>query len=224
MLNEAAIARFRTNLRGKVLQPSDAGYEEARKVFNGMIDKRPALIVRCTVVSDVILAVELARETDALVSVRGGGHNVTGNALCDDGVVIDLSAMRRVWVDPGKRTARAEGGTTWGDFDSETQAFGLATTGGIVPSTGVAGLTLGGGFGYLCRKHGLTCDNLLSAEVVTADGRLLTANTGENADLFWALSTEIGLPLHRRKSERIRRCSWDRRDPPSSSFFATAGQ
>ena len=143
MLNDAAIARFRTTLQGKVLQSSDAGYEEARKVFNGMIDKRPALIVRCTVVSDVILAVELARETDALVSVRGGGHNVTGNALCDDGVVIDLSAMRRVWVDPGKRTARAEGGTTWGDFDNETQAFGLATTGGIVPSTGVAGLTLG---------------------------------------------------------------------------------
>jgi hypothetical protein len=187
MLSDAAIARFRANLRGKVLQPSDAGYEEARKVFNGMIDKRPALIVRCTVVSDVILAVELARETDALVSVRGGGHNVTGNALCDDGVVIDLSAMKRVWVDPDKRTARAEGGTTWGDFDSETQASGLATTGGIVPSTGVAGLTLGGGFGYLCRKHGLTCDNLLSAEVVTADGRLLTASTGENADLFWAL-------------------------------------
>ena len=187
MLNDAAIARFRADLQGRVLQPSDAGYDEARTVFNGMIDKRPALIVRCAVVSDVISAVKLARETDALVSVRAGGHGVAGNALCEDGVVIDLSAMKRVWVDPGNRTARAEGGTTWGDFDNETQAFGLATTGGIVPSTGVAGLTLGGGFGYLCRKHSLACDNLLSAEVVTADGQRLTARTGENADLFWAL-------------------------------------
>jgi FAD/FMN-containing dehydrogenase len=152
-----------------------------------MIDKRPALIIRCAAVADVIAAVKLARETNMPAAVRGGGHGVTGNALCDDGLVIDLSAMKRVRVDPGNRTARADGGTTWGDFDRETQAFGLATTGGIVPSTGIAGLTLGGGIGYLNRKYGLACDNLLSAEVVTADGRLLRASTEGDADLFWGL-------------------------------------
>lgn len=187
MLNDAAIARLRANLDGDLIQPSDPRYEEVRKVFNGMIDKRPALIVRCAAVADVIAAVELARETNMPAAVRGGGHGVTGNALCDDGLVIDLSAMKRVRVDPGNQTARAEGGTTWGDFDRETQAFGLATTGGIVPSTGIAGLTLGGGIGHLNRKYGLACDNLLSAEVVTADGRLLRASTEENADLFWGL-------------------------------------
>jgi len=187
MLNNAAIARVQTNLHGDFIQPSDPRYEQARKVFNGMIDKRPALILRCAAVADVIAAVKLARENNMLLSVRGGGHGVTGSALCDDGVVIDLSAMNRVRVDPGKRTALAEGGATWGDFDRETQAFGLATTGGIVPSTGIAGLTLGGGIGYLNRKYGLACDNLLSAGVVTADGRLLRASSVENADLFWAL-------------------------------------
>jgi FAD/FMN-containing dehydrogenase len=187
MLNDAAIARFRLNLHGDLIQRSDPRYDEARKAFNGMIDRRPALIVRCATVADVIGAVRLARETNMLLSVRGGGHGVTGNAVCDDGLVIDLSSMKRVRVDPGDRTARAEGGATWGDFDRETQAFGLATTGGIVPSTGIAGLTLGGGIGYLNRKHGLACDNLLSAEVVTADGRLLMASTEENADLFWGL-------------------------------------
>lgn len=187
MLNDAAIAKFQKNLHGDFIQPSDPRYGEARKIFNGMIDKRPALIVRCAAVADVIAAVEFARGTDMPAAVRGGGHGVTGNALCDDGLVIDLSAMKRVRVDPGNRTARAEGGTTWGDFDRETQAFGLATTGGIVPSTGIAGLTLGGGIGYLNRKYGLACDNLLSAEVVTADGRLLRASRDENADLFWGL-------------------------------------
>jgi FAD/FMN-containing dehydrogenase len=187
MLNDAAIARFRENLHGDFIQPSDPRYEEARKVFNGMIDKRPALIVRCAAVADVMAAVKFARENNMLSAVRGGGHGVTGNALCDDGVVIDLSAMKRVSVNPGNRTARAEGGATWGDFDRETQAFGLATTGGIVPSTGIAGLTLGGGIGYLNRKYGLACDNLLSADVVTADGQLLKANAEENADLFWGL-------------------------------------
>jgi FAD/FMN-containing dehydrogenase len=186
-MNDVAIARFRANLQGDFIQPTDPRYDEARKVFNGMIDKRPALIVRCAAVADVIAAVKFARETNMLVAVRGGGHGVTGNALCDDGLVIDLSAMKRVRVDPGNRTARAEGGTTWGDFDHETQAFGLATTGGIVPSTGIAGLTLGGGIGYLNRKYGLACDNLLSAEVVTADGRLLRASAEENAELFWGL-------------------------------------
>jgi FAD/FMN-containing dehydrogenase len=187
MLNDAAIARLKANLHGDIIQPSDPRYEEARKVFNGMIDKRPAAILRCAAIEDVIAAVQLARECNVPASVRGGGHGVTGNALCDDGVVIDLSAMNRVRVDRGNQTARAGGGATWGDFDRKTQAFGLATTGGIVPSTGIAGLTLGGGIGYLNRKYGLACDNMLSAEVVTADGRLLRASTEENADLFWAL-------------------------------------
>ena len=187
MLDHAAIARLQANLQGELIQPRDPRYEEARRVFNGIIDRRPALIVRCAAVADVIEAVRLARESNMLLSVRGGGHGVAGNALCDDGLVIDLSAMNRVRVDPANRTARAQGGTTWGHFDRETQALGLATTGGIVPSTGIAGLTLGGGIGYLNRKHGLACDNLLSAEVVTADGRLLKASPEENADLFWAL-------------------------------------
>ena len=187
MLNDKALARFQVNLQGDFIQPSDRRYDEARKVFNGMIDKRPALIVRCAAVGDVIAAVQFARETNVPTAVRGGGHGVTGNALCDKGLVIDLSAMKRVRVDLGNRTARAEGGTTWGDFDRATQVFGLATTGGIVPSTGIAGLTLGGGIGYLNRKYGLACDNLLSAEVVTADGRFLMSSMEENADLFWGL-------------------------------------
>jgi FAD/FMN-containing dehydrogenase len=174
-------------LRGRLFRPEDEGYDSARKVFNGMIDRRPAMIVQCAGVADVIAAVHFARQTDLLVAVRGGGHNVTGNAVCDDGLVIDLSAMKSVRVDPWNRTARAEGGATWGVFDHETQAFDLATTGGIVPSTGIAGLTLGGGLGYLNRKYGLACDNLLSADVVTADGRWLRASAEENEDLFWGL-------------------------------------
>lgn len=174
-------------LRGRLFRPNDDGYDNLRKVFNGMIDKRPALIVRCAGVADVIAAVNFAREADLLVAVRGGGHGVTGNAVCDQGLVIDLSEMKSVRVDPGRHTARAEGGATWGDFDHETQAFGLATTGGIVPSTGIAGLTLGGGIGYLNRKYGLSCDNLLSADVVTADGKMLKASAEENEDLFWGL-------------------------------------
>ena len=187
MLKDAAIARFQANLHGDFIQPSDPRYEETRKVFNGMIDKRPALIVRCAAVGDVVEAVKLARETNMQVAVRGGGHGVTGNAICEDGLVIDLSGMKRVQVDSGNRTARAGAGSTWGDFDRETQAFGLATTGGIVPSTGIAGLTLGGGIGYLNRKYGLACDNLLGADVVTAEGLLLRASAEENADLFWGL-------------------------------------
>lgn len=182
-----SIQELRENLRGRLFRPDDEGYDDARKVFNGLIDKRPALIVRCAGVADVIVAVNFARETDMLVAIRGGGHNVAGNAVCDDGLVIDLSEMKSVRVDPGNRTARAEGGATWGAFDHETQAFGLATTGGIVPTTGIAGYTLGGGIGYLNRKHGLSCDNLLSADVVTADGRMLTASSGDHEDLFWGL-------------------------------------
>lgn len=187
MLQPAEIRRFQANLHGELIQPGHDRYEEARKVFNGMIDKRPALIARCADVPDVVAAVNFAREHELPAAVRGGGHGVTGTAVCDDGLVIDLSAMRNVQVDPENRTARAEGGATWGDFDQATQRFGLATTGGIVPSTGIAGLTLGGGIGYLNRKHGLACDNLLSAEVVTADGEALPASPGTNNDLFWAL-------------------------------------
>ncbi|MCX2741712.1 FAD-binding oxidoreductase [Pontibacter anaerobius] len=187
MTGNKRIQELRENLRGRLFLPEDEGYDDARKVFNGLIDKRPALIVRCAGVADVITAVNFARETDLPVAIRGGGHSVAGNAVNNDGLVIDLSDMKSVHVDPEKQTARAEGGATWGDFDHETQAFGLATTGGIVPSTGIAGLTLGGGIGYLNRKFGLACDNLLSADVVTADGRFLKASAGEHEDLFWGI-------------------------------------
>ena len=187
MLNQSAIGQLEAQLRGELIQPGDQHYDTARKVFNGMIDRRPALVVRCAGVADVIAAVNFAREMHLPTAIRGGGHGVAGNAVCDDGLVIDLSALRSVRVDPLHRTARAEGGATWGDFDRETQVFGLATTGGIVPSTGIAGLTLGGGIGYLNRKYGLACDNLLSADVVTADGRVLTTSAEQHEDLFWAL-------------------------------------
>jgi len=167
--------------------PSDEAYERARRVWNGAIDKRPALIARCTGVVDVVRAVEFAREHDLLVAVRGGGHNVAGHGTCDGGIVIHLSAMRGISLDLARRTIRVGAGATWGDVDHETQAFGLATTGGVVSTTGIAGYTLGGGFGWLMRKHGLACDNLLSAELVTAGGRIVRASAGENTDLFWGL-------------------------------------
>jgi len=187
ILEDAAVRQLGAGLHGPLFRSGDAGYDEARKVWNGMIDRRPALIARCAGVADVIAGVRFAREHDVLVSVRGGGHNAPGNAVCRGGLMIDLSAMRSVRVDPVRRTARAEGGATWADFDRETQAFGLATTGGSVSDTGIAGLTLGGGLGWLAGKHGLTCDNLLSADVVTADGRVLVASATDNADLFWGL-------------------------------------
>jgi FAD/FMN-containing dehydrogenase len=187
MLNDMDVRKLEAHLRGKLVQRSDPDYNDARRVFNGMVDKRPALIARCADARDVITAVHFARETETAVSIRGGGHGVAGNAVCDDGLVIDLSTMKSVRVDPGKRTVRAEGGATWGDLDRATQSFGLATTGGIVPSTGIAGLTLGGGIGYLNRKHGLACDNLMAADVVTADGQLQTASAEDNEDLFCAL-------------------------------------
>lgn len=187
LLPERTLQSWQQSLRGPVLRPGDDGYDAARQVWNGMINRRPALIVRCAGVADVLAAVQLARDYGLLVAVRAGGHNVAGTAVCDGGLVIDLSAMKGLHVDPMARTARAQPGLLWGEYDHETQAFGLATPGGIVTHTGIAGLTLGGGIGWLMRKHGLTCDNLLSADVVTADGQFLHASPQEHADLFWGL-------------------------------------
>ena len=178
---------LRARVSGPVITPGDDGYDEARRVYNAMIDRRPAVIVRCTNAADVTAAVDFARENGLALAVRGGGHSVPGFGTVDGGVVADLSGMRAVTVDPAKRTARAEGGATWGDFNEATAAFGLATTGGIISTTGVAGLTLGGGIGYLARGFGLSCDNLVSAEIVTADGKMVTASENEHADLFWAI-------------------------------------
>jgi len=181
------IPEFKKQLRGELLLPSDPSYDIARKVWNGMIDRRPGMILRCAGVADVIQAVKFARKHRLIVAVRGGGHNVAGNAVCDDGIVIDMSRMRSVRVDPAGRTAVAEGGATWGDFDHETQAFGLATNGGLVSTTGVAGFTLGGGIGWLMRKYGTSCDNLISADIVTAAGEFLMASCKQNSDLFWGI-------------------------------------
>jgi hypothetical protein len=186
-LEEATVQQLRASLRGELLRPGEDGYDEARKIWNGMIDRRPALIARCTGVADVIHCVNFARAHNLLVAVRGGGHNIAGNAVCDGGLMIDLSRMKGMRVDPVRRTARAEPGLTWGEFDHETQAFGLATTGGQISTTGIAGLTLGGGWGYLARQYGLACDNLLSVDLVTANGQLLTASATENAELFWGV-------------------------------------
>ncbi|WP_254545726.1 FAD-binding oxidoreductase [Halomarina pelagica] len=185
--DETAVAAFRDGFRGLVLRPDDPGYDEARAVWNGMIDRRPALVAQCAGVADVIDAVTFAREQDLLVAIKGAGHNIAGNAVCDDGLVIDLSGMRSVRVDPEARTARVEPGTTLGMLDRETQAFGLAVPTGINSTTGVAGLTLGGGFGWLSRRDGLTVDNLRSVDVVTADGELRRASERENPDLFWGI-------------------------------------
>jgi FAD/FMN-containing dehydrogenase len=173
--------------RGRQITADHADYDVARAVWNGAIDRRPQLIARCSGTTDVVAAVRFAREHDLEIAIRGGGHNVAGTAVCDDGIVIDLSSMRAVRVDPIGRKAWVQGGALWGDVDHETQAHGLATTGGIVSHTGVAGLTLGGGVGWLMRKHGLTVDNLLAVDVVTADGKTLRASEDEHADLFWAL-------------------------------------
>ena len=186
-IEETAIAGLRTGLRGELVQPDDQGYDEVRKVYNGMIDKRPALIARAADAADVICAVNFARDNEMLLAVRGSGHNGAGLGTNDDGLVIDLSPMRGVRVNPAARTVRVEGGATWGEVDHATHAFGLAVPTGIISSTGVGGLTLGGGHGYLTRKYGLTIDNLLSADVVLADGSLVTTSEEAYEDLFWAI-------------------------------------
>ena len=188
MLSESIVQNFKTSLRGTLLAPADPGYDEARKLpHNLMIDRRPALIARCAGVADVIACVQFARANRVLVSVRGTGHNVAGLSLCDDGLVIDLSAMKGIHIDPARRTARVDPGVTWAELNHDLQAFGLAATGGFVGTTGVGGLTLGGGLGWMVRKYGCAMDNLLSADVVTADSRLLVASATENPDLFWAI-------------------------------------
>jgi FAD/FMN-containing dehydrogenase len=187
MLKDAAIQSLKASLRGSAVRPGDANYESARKVYNAMIDRRPALVTYCRDVADVITTVGFARDNGVLLAVRGGGHNGAGLGVCDDGVVLDLSQMRGIRVDPAARTVRVEGGATWGDVDHATHAFGLATPSGVISTTGVGGLTLGGGIGHLSRSFGLSVDNLLEADVVLADGRLVTASTKENSDLFWAI-------------------------------------
>ena len=186
-LDEQVVNAFGTQLRGELIQPTDEHYDEARKVYNAMIDKRPALIVRCADVADVINAVNFGRDNHLTVAIRGGGHNGPGFGTCDDGLVIDLSRMRGIHVDPDQKTVRAEGGCVWGDVDHATHPFGLAVPSGILSSTGVGGLTLGGGTGYLSRSYGLTIDNLLSVDMILADGSFVTANLTENTDLFWAV-------------------------------------
>lgn len=186
-LEETAIQELATRLRGVLLRPGTAGYEEGCRVYNAMITKRPALIARCMDVADVIAAVSFAREQKLTLAVRGGGHSGPGLGTCDDGLVIDLSGMKGIRVDPSARTVRVEGGCTWGEVDHATHAFGLATPNGFISTTGVGGLTLGGGIGYLARTHGLTIDNLLSVDLVLADGSFVTASAEEHADLFWAV-------------------------------------
>jgi FAD/FMN-containing dehydrogenase len=187
MVHELDIEGLAASFRGELLRPGDDGYDEARRVWNGVIDKRPALIARCTGVADVVAAANFARDNDLLVAVRGGGHNVAGNGVCDDGLVIDLSLLKGIFVDPHQRLARVQPGVNWAELNRETQLHGLAVTGGTISTTGIAGLTLGGGFGWLMPKYGLAADNLVAAEVVCADGTVLTASAEEHDDLFWGL-------------------------------------
>ena len=183
----SSVESFRSQLRGEVITPTDAAYETGRRVWNAMIDKRPRLIVVCAGVADVILTVNFARDHHLPLAVRGGGHSIAGHGTCDGGVVLDFSRMKSVRVDPAKRIARAEAGVLWQELDHETQAFGLATTGGTVGDTGIAGLTLGGGFGWLGGKYGFTIDNLLSVDLVLASGDLVTVSAEDHPDLFWAI-------------------------------------
>jgi hypothetical protein len=201
-----AIAKIGPTFTGELLQPLDAGYDVARRVHNGLVDKRPALIARCRGVADVVEAVQLARSEQLEIAVRGGGHNVAGHAAIDNGIMIDLAPMKGMLVDPSARIARAQGGVLWKEFNRETQVHGLATTGGVVSTTGIAGLTLGGGLGWLMTKHGLALDNLRSADLVMADGRVMRASKDENPDLFWGIrggggnfgiATSLEYQLHR---------------------------
>src|SRR5262245_54296624 len=182
-----AVVDLTNTFIGQLLKPVDAGYEDARKVHNGLVDKRPALIARCRGVADVVDAVKLARKLHLEVAVRGGGHNVAGRATIDGGLLVDLAPMKGIHVDPAARSGRAQGGVTWGELNRETQLHNLAVTGGIVSSTGIAGLTLGGGLGWLMGKHGLALDNLRSVELVTAEGKVVRASQEEEPDLFWAV-------------------------------------
>jgi FAD/FMN-containing dehydrogenase len=185
--SEEAEAELRMTFHGRVIAPNDAGYDEARMVFNGMFDRRPGLIIQCSGSADVVDAVDFARQHRLVTAVRGGAHSIAGFSACDRGLVIDLSAMRGIWVDEVRRVVRVQGGATWGDVDRETQRVGLVVPGGVISTPGVAGLTLGGGLGWVHRKFGLSCDNLRAVEVVTADGQLIRASESEHADLFWAL-------------------------------------
>jgi FAD/FMN-containing dehydrogenase len=203
----AGVTALRRRLSGVLVCPGDEEYEVARAVWNGMVDRRPALIAYCANRQDVIEAVSFARTTGILTAVRSGGHNIAGASLCDGGLVIDLSRMNRVTVDPAGRTARAEGGALLADLDAATQAHGLATTTGVNSDTGLIGLTLGGGIGRLGRKHGLSCDNMVSAEVVTADGRVLNASEDQNADLFWGATG---------RRRQFRHCYGDHLSPAST--------
>lgn len=187
VLSDDRLRELRARFRGDLLLPGSTEYEYGRKVWNGMIDRHPAVIARCKSVSDVQTAIHFGREHDLPIAVRGGGHNAAGLSVCESGIVIDLGGLRDVVVDAGKRTAVAGGGATWADFDAATAKHGLATTGGLISTTGVAGLSLGGGLGWLMRSHGMSCDNLIGAEVVTADGQIVRATEAENADLLWAL-------------------------------------
>src|SRR5438034_554935 len=186
-LDQAALGRLRSSSKGELVFPSDATYDERRKIWNGSIDRRPALIARCSSVSDIVAAVRFGRETDLPTAIRSGGHSFPGHSTCDGGLVIDLSPMKAIGVDVEKRTARVQAGVLLGELDRATQAFGLAVPAGIVTHTGLAGLTLGGGIGWLMRKYGLTVDQLLSVDMVTADGELVKASESENPDLFWGI-------------------------------------
>jgi len=187
VLDATALAELNASFGGSLIAPDDPGYDEARTVFNAMIDRRPAVIARCSGVADVMAALALAREHDLEVAIRCGGHSVSGQAVCDGGIVIDVSPMKGVWIDPEARTGWAQAGLNWGELDRETQAFGLAVTGGRMPDTGVTGLTLGGGSGWLDRKYGFTVDSVLAVDLVTADGRFVRASEDANPELFWAL-------------------------------------
>src|SRR5437016_5713939 len=186
-VSESLIQDFKTRLRGRLLRPGMDGYEDSRRIWNSNVVKHPSLIARCSGVTDVVNSVNFARRNNVLVSIKGGGHSIAGLGLCDGGLTIDLTSLKGVSVDPVEKTARASAGVTWREFDHEAQLHGLATTGGEISTTGISGLTLGGGIGWLSGKFGTSCDNLISADVVTADGDFLTADADQNKDLFWAL-------------------------------------